>query len=142
MLSRAKHLMRSFSLLRMTTALILFLSSSAFALSPEEKLKDETQEQRAMELFLEVRCLVCNGQVIENSDTEFSFEMRKNIRQKILAGKSDDEIRTDLVREFGENILTKPSSKNRIILWALPSLFALSLFFIYLSNSFDKRFIS
>ncbi len=113
------------------TLTIFLISFSALALSPEEKLKDEAQEQRAMELFLEVRCLVCNGQVIENSDTEFSFEMRKNIRQKILEGKSDEEIRADLVREFGENILTKPSNKNRIILWALPLLFALSLVFVF-----------
>ncbi|MBU6141142.1 MAG: cytochrome c-type biogenesis protein CcmH [Proteobacteria bacterium] len=113
------------------TLLIFLLSFSAFALSPEEKLKDESQEQRAMEMFLEVRCLVCNGQVIENSDSEFSFQMRKNIRQKILSGKSDDEIRVELVREFGENILTKPSNKNKIILWALPLIFALSLLFIF-----------
>lgn len=102
---------------------IFLFSFSAFALSPEEKLKDETLEQRAMALFLEVRCLVCNGQVIENSDTEFSHQMRKNIRQKIVSGKSDEEIREELVQEFGENILTRPSSKNRILLWALPLVF-------------------
>lgn len=110
---------------------IFFFAFSAFALSPEEKLKDETQEQRAMQLFLEVRCVVCEGQVIENSDTEFSYEMRKNIRQKIASGKSDQEIKNELVQEFGENILTRPSSKNMIILWGLPILFALALFFIF-----------
>ena len=84
-----------------------------------------------MELFLEVRCLVCNGQVIENSDSEFSYQMRKNIRQKIATGKTDDEIRAELTQEFGENILTKPSNKNKIILWALPTLLAISLLFIF-----------
>ena len=110
---------------------IFLFSLPAFALSPEEKLKDESQEQRAMELFLEVRCLVCNGQVIENSDSEFSYQMRKNIRQKIATGKTDDEIRAELTQEFGENILTKPSNKNKIILWALPTLLAISLLFIF-----------
>ncbi len=102
-----------------------FLSSSAFALSPETRLSDEALEQRAMSLFLQVRCLVCNGQVIENSDTEFSFEMRKNIRTKIVAGKNDEEIKAELVREFGEDILTEPSKKSAILLWMLPVVFAL-----------------
>ena len=82
-------------------------------------------------MFLEVRCLICNGQVIENSDTEFSFEMRKNIRQKILSGKSDEEIRAELVQEFGENILTKPSNRNKLLLWLLPALFALAVIFYF-----------
>lgn len=104
---------------------IFLISFPAFALSPEDKLPNERQEQRAMELFLEVRCLVCNGQVIENSDTEFSFEMRKNIRERISTGKSNEEIKAELVQEFGENILTKPSNKNKIILWILPLIFGL-----------------
>lgn len=102
----------------------LLFSFSAFALSPEKKLQDEKLEQRAMALFLEVRCLVCNGQVIENSDTEFASKMRQNIREKITTGKSDDEIRNELVGEFGENILTRPSGKNQFILLGLPLIFA------------------
>lgn len=104
-----------------------FLSLPALALSPETRLADEVQERRAMELFLEVRCLVCNGQVIENSDSEFSFQMRKNIRQKIAAGKSDEQIKAELVEEFGEDILTEPSRVNKILLLALPLGFALLL---------------
>ncbi|MBM3579819.1 MAG: hypothetical protein FJX34_03500 [Alphaproteobacteria bacterium] len=115
------------------TVAILLLSFSALALSPEARLTDEAQEQRAMELFLEVRCLVCNGQVIENSDSEFSFQMRKNIRQKIVAGKSDMQIKAELVEEFGENILTEPNHVNKILLWTLPLGFALFLcgYFFY-----------
>jgi cytochrome c-type biogenesis protein CcmH len=122
--------MRSFLAKIFTIFIFCF---SAFALSPEEKLPNEDQERRAMEMFLEVRCLVCNGQVIENSDTEFSFLMRKNIRQKIAAGKSDEEIRNELVREFGEDILTRPSGFNRIILWGLPLIFA-ALLSVFLVN--------
>lgn len=103
------------------------ISSPAFALSPEEKLPEQHLEQRASELFLEVRCLVCNGQVIENSDTEFSYQMRKNIRQKIADGKSDDQIRKELVAEFGENILTRPSGLNKLILFGLPLAFAIAI---------------
>lgn len=112
---------------KIATILILFSSLSAYALSPETKLSDEFQEQRAMNLFLQVRCLVCNGQVIENSDTEFSFEMRKSIRKKIAAGENDEEIKDELVQEFGEDILTEVSmKKGGFLLWLLPVIFAIT----------------
>lgn len=107
---------------------LLFISNNSFALAPENHLPDEAQEQRAMNLFLQVRCLICDGQVIENSNTEFSFEMRKLIREKIKDGKSDQEIKTDLIHQFGEDILTSAEfSKNNFVLWFLPILFALLL---------------
>ena len=51
--------------------------------------------------------------------------MRKNIRQKIALGKSDEEIRSDLVQEFGEDILTRPEGMNRAILLGLPLIFSI-----------------
>ncbi len=103
--------------------------SASLALSPENHLADEAQEQRAMKLFLEVRCLVCEGQVIESSNTDFSFEMRKLIRQKISDGHSDQKIRDDLIAEFGEDILISSNfSKSHKLLWLLPLGFALYAF--------------
>ncbi len=101
---------------------LLCVISNSYALSPEPRISDDAQEQRAMKLFLEVRCLVCEGQVIENSDTAFSFEMRKLIRRKILEGKSDSEIKAELIAEFGEDILTN-SKKSDFLLWLLPLIF-------------------
>ena len=117
------------STLTLTLTFILF-SLSAFALSPEARLPDESQEQRAMQLFLEVRCLICGGQVIENSNTEFSYEMRKLIRQKISSGLTNEEIKTELVKEFGEDILTSANQKiSRFFLWCLPVLFMVSFYY-------------
>jgi cytochrome c-type biogenesis protein CcmH len=111
---------------------LIFFVITANALSPEERLTDELQEKRAMNLFLEVRCLVCSGQVIESSDTEFSFQMRKLIRGKISLGQSDEEIKSDLTKEFGENILVKPNLQSQFLLWLLPVVFALGLGFFLL----------
>ncbi len=98
------------------------------ALSPEQHLADDKQEQRAMKLFLEVRCLVCQGQVIENSSTEFSLEMRKLIRQKIYEGATDEEIRNDLVKEFGSDILVYSDfRKENFLLWLLPAVIAIAI---------------
>lgn len=100
----------------------LFFSFNSFALSPEQHLSNQAQEERAMKLFSEVKCLVCNGQAIESSNTEFSFEMRKLIREKIAQGASDKQIKQELVAEFGEEILF--SSQSRI-LWILPAVVAI-----------------
>jgi cytochrome c-type biogenesis protein CcmH len=105
---------------------LLFAISNSYALSLEPRIPDNSQEQRAMKLFLEVRCLVCEGQVIENSDTAFSFEMRKLIRRKILEGKNDNEIKSELIEEFGEDILTN-SKKSDFLLWLLPLIFAAAI---------------
>ncbi len=110
------------------TALLFFFSCNCLALAPETHLSDDLQEQRAMHLFLEVRCLVCQGQVIENSNTEFSFEMRKLIRQKISDGKSDEEIKSELIKEFGTDILVYSDfGKNNFLLWLLPIIFGISV---------------
>lgn len=113
-------------MLKLLTLLFLFSCCffSAFALNPETHLSDQNQEQRAMNLFLQVRCLVCGGQVIENSDSEFSASMRKLIRQKIEQGKNDEEIKAELVDEFGADILTEVGLKNNgLLLWLLPLIF-------------------
>lgn len=107
--------------------IFLLFSLNSYALAPEERLEDSALEERAMNLFLEVRCLVCDGQVIENSDTEFSFAMRKSIRDRISAGKTDQKIKDELRKEFGDDILITPNFKNKYLLFLLPILFALGL---------------
>lgn len=109
---------------KILTIIFCIFSFTSFALSPEEHLPNQAQEQRAMKLFSEVKCLVCAGQSVEGSSTEFSFEMRKLIRTKISQNKSDDEIRNELIAEFGNEILLSNQSK---ILLILPLIFALSL---------------
>ncbi len=116
---------------------LLFFSNS-FALSPEPRIADETKEKRAMELFLEVRCLVCEGQVIENSDTAFSFEMRKLIRRKILEGKTDNQIKADLIEEFGEEILTS-NKKSDFLLWLLPIIFSATIGWLLFKQTFRNK---
>ncbi|NBV06977.1 MAG: cytochrome c-type biogenesis protein CcmH [Proteobacteria bacterium] len=109
-------------------AIFIFFSLNSFALTPEKHLSDNVSEQRAMKLFLEVRCLVCEGQVIENSNTEFAFEMRKLIREKISDGKSDKQIKSELVKEFGSDILVYSDfDKSNFLLWLLPIVFGITV---------------
>ncbi|MDX2082413.1 MAG: cytochrome c-type biogenesis protein CcmH [Rickettsiales bacterium] len=116
-----------------------FFTSNSLALAPENHLADAKQESRAMNLFLQVRCLVCQGQVIENSNTEFAFQMRKFIRQKISQGESDDAIKKQLIEEFGSDILVYSSfEKNNFLLWLLPAILALTLLPLFFLKTNSK----
>lgn len=110
----------------------IFFAINSYALSPEARLANEKDEVRAMQLFVQIKCLVCEAQSVESSNTEFSSAMRELIRQKISAGKNDEEIKQELTNEFGEQILMSASLKN-IAVWILPLLFAffLGLFLIF-----------
>lgn len=117
--------------------IFFFITKIAFALSPEVRLEDAAMEARARQLFLEVRCVVCGGQVIENSDSNFSFEMRQLIREKILAKKSDAEIKEELVKEYGSNILVSQSISGHfgILLLLLFVIVGGISFIIYIKKS-------
>jgi cytochrome c-type biogenesis protein CcmH len=103
-------------------------------LNPESRLEDEKLEQRASKLFLEIRCIVCNGQVIENSNSKFAYDLREYVRSKIKEGKNDEEIKAELISKFGEEILITPSNKSKNILFLSPLIFAIFLAIYF----FDK----
>ena len=86
---------------------VIFFFSTALAFSPESRLENIKDEKRAHKLFLQIRCLVCKGQVIESSDNEFARVMRQDIRNKILQNRSDKEIKDYLVWKYGDDILVK-----------------------------------
>lgn len=104
-------------------SIISILFICAFA--PEEHLSTP-QEEMARELFLQIKCPVCAGQVIESSDAPVSYELRKLIREKIKEGKNIDQIKTELVEIYGEDILVaKEMNKQNFLIWILPILFLL-----------------
>jgi len=113
----------------------VFLIYSAQALNPEMRLSNPDDENRAMNLFLQVRCLVCNGQVIENSDSKFAFDVRSLIREQISQGKSDDDIKENLVATFGEDILNQPKNSSILLL----TLISLSLSAVIFFKVFARR---
>jgi len=113
----------------------VFLIYSAQALNPEIRLSNPDDENRAMNLFLQVRCLVCNGQVIENSDSKFAFDVRSLIREQISQGKSDDDIKENLVATFGEDILNQPKNSSILLL----TLISLGLSAVIFFKVFARR---
>lgn len=114
-------------------ALLLVVATPAFAdslLPPAEyanrQLPDPRQEAQAKALMEEIRCLVCQGQAISDSDAEMAGDMRSLIRTRILAGESPEQIRAWLVSRYG-NWVTYDPPLDPVTwpLWVLPGLLIL-----------------
>ena len=105
-----------------TCALWLGLAASAWAFSPDEPLGDAALEGRARALHAELRCLVCQGQSIANSNAGLAQDMRAIVRERIAAGASDEEVRGFLVERYGDYVLLDPPVKpETYALWFGPA---------------------
>ena len=82
------------------------------------QLDDPRLEAEAHELMTELRCLVCQGQSIADSDADMAGDMRHLVRTRIEAGESPEEIRTYLIERYGDWVSYKPSTSNPL-LWPL-----------------------
>jgi len=120
--------------------LAFFVFNYALALSPEERLNNPIQEQQAQKLFLQVKCLTCKGQVIENSDSDFAYSLRNFIRKEIQNGKSEAEIKEMLIKNFGSHILISSNTKIYFVLIFTP-IFLVLIFYIFASRSRILNFL-
>ena len=87
---------------------IFFIASRAFSIEPSEILSDTKLENRARTLSSNIRCLVCQNENIDSSDSEFAKDLRLFIRDQLVKGHTDDEIEKFLVSKYGTYILFKP----------------------------------
>jgi cytochrome c-type biogenesis protein CcmH len=72
------------------------------------QLDDPAMEARARDLMHELRCLVCQGQSIADSDAPLAGDMRSQVREKLLAGESPEDIRNWLVARYGNWVTYEP----------------------------------
>ena len=87
-----------------------------------KQLPDPRQEAVARDLMDEVRCLVCQGQSISDSDADMAGDMRSHIRRRIAAGETPGQIRTWLVERYGNWVTYDPPASDPLTwpLWAAP----------------------
>ncbi|MFN4357475.1 cytochrome c-type biogenesis protein [Sphingopyxis alaskensis] len=89
-----------------------------------QQLNDPAKEARAKALMEELRCLVCQGQSIADSDAPLAGDMRHEVRSKIAAGESPDEIKAWLVARYGNWVTYDPPFDGATaLLWLGPLLF-------------------
>ena len=87
----------------------------------DRQLPDPKQEARAQALMEEIRCLVCQGQSIADSDAELAGDMRDLVRRRIAAGEKPAAIRAWLVQRYGSWISYKPTAEPAAWpLWLAP----------------------
>jgi len=92
-------------------------------------------EKRAQNLFKEIRCLVCQSQTISDSNSELASDLKALIREQILSGKSDNDIKSFLADKYGDWILmTPPFNKLTYILWISPLIILIFGVFIILQK--------
>jgi len=85
------------------------------------QLPDPKQEEQAQALMAELRCLVCQGQSIADSDAELAGDMRDLVRRRIAAGEKPNTIRSWLVQRYGSWISYKPTDEPAAWpLWLAP----------------------
>ena len=85
-------------------------------------------ENQLFDYYKTIRCLVCDGQSIQESDTEFALNLKDQIYKKFNNGFSLEEINQELIKIYGEEISFSPSS-NHLLLWLMPLLFLIIIYF-------------
>jgi cytochrome c-type biogenesis protein CcmH len=98
--------------------LALCLATPVLALSPDEILADPVLEQRARDISAGLRCLVCQNQSIDDSDADLAKDLRVLVRERLVAGDSDEAVRQYLVDRYGEYVLLNPRvNGHTLLLW-------------------------
>ncbi len=93
-----------------TLAFILFMLVPAFAVPVADTFPDPAMETRARALQRQLRCLVCQGESIDESRSPLAADLRHLVREQLAAGKSDQQIEDYLVARYGDFILMKRRS--------------------------------
>ena len=80
-------------------------------------------EEQTINIAKNLRCLICQGQTIHESNSDFAESMKKYIKGELENGKTNDEVFSSLIEKYGQWIVYDPGiSKNTLLLWALPLL--------------------
>ncbi len=105
--------------------LTLTLSISVLAQrSPVQEpmvFESQQQEDRFNQLTQELRCLVCQNQNLADSDAQLAHDLRAEVHEMLMAGKSNDEIKLFMVERYGDFVLYRPPvQENTYLLWLAP----------------------
>jgi cytochrome c-type biogenesis protein CcmH len=104
--------------MRLFLILLAFLASPAFAVQPDEMLDDPALEARARAITITLRCPVCQGESIDDSNAPISRDLRLLVRERLMAGDSDAQAVDYIIARYGEFVLFKPrTTGSGLVLW-------------------------
>jgi cytochrome c-type biogenesis protein CcmH len=114
----------------MLFAVFILSCSAAFAVDTTQ-LSDPALQSRYLGLTHELRCMQCQNQTIADSPVGLASDMRREVREMLLAGKSDDDVRNFMVARYGDFILFRPRFSARTAwLWLAPGVLLLIGIFV------------
>lgn len=102
---------------------VVLLSCGALAREAAPLADDPQVEARLIVIAEELRCLVCQNESLIASRADLAMDLKRQVREQIKAGKSDDEIRDYMVQRYGDFVLYRPPVKSAtLLLWFGPFL--------------------
>ena len=104
--------------LAMLGPLAPFTATQALAVLPDEILADPALEARARELSRGLRCMVCRNESIDESNADIARDLRLLVRERLVAGDSDQAAVDFIVARYGEYVLLEPTTTGaNLVLW-------------------------
>lgn len=98
--------------MRWLVLVLLLAATPAVAVQPDEVLADPVLEQRARDLSRELRCVVCQSESIDDSNAAVARDLRLLVRERLVAGDSDQQVLDFLVARYGEFVLLSPPARG------------------------------
>jgi len=125
----------------LAAALLLTLATATHAVEPDEVLDDPALEARARALSQGLRCLVCQNENIDDSHSSLAKDLRVLLRERLVAGDSDEEAVSYIVDRYGEFVLLQPTADGaNLALWiAGPVMAVLGLGIAFVSIRARRR---
>ena len=112
--------MKSKKLLKIKILIILISICLSFK---NTAVSSSFSEEQTVNITKNLRCLICQGQTIHESNSDFAESMKKYIKSELENGKTNDEVFSSLIEKYGQWIVYDPGiSRNTLLLWALPLL--------------------
>ncbi len=105
------------------------LATPVFAVQPDEILDDPALETRARALGQELKCVVCQGESIDESNAGIARDLRLLVRERLVKGETDQDVLDFVVERYGEYVLMRPTwtGSNIILYVAGPVMLLLAL---------------
>ena len=112
--------MKSKKLLKIKILIVFILTFLSFKNSA---ISSSFSEEQTINITKNLRCLICQGQTIHESNSDFAESMKKYIKSELENGKTNDEVFSSLIEKYGQWIVYDPGiSRNTLLLWSLPLL--------------------
>lgn len=110
---------------------LMFFATASFAVEPDEILSNPALEARARDISENLRCVVCQNEAIDTSNSGVARDLRLLVRERLVAGDTDDQVYDYVVARYGDFVLFRPPWKpSTYALWLSPIIAALVGIFV------------